>query len=254
MQIHFFATEPTRAEQILANCLPDCREWQPYSSGERVPLLFLFSPLWCNEHYVSADISWKQYFARHQPETKLISIGVQAADHSNYLDLLQPPENFAIFLENARTCAEEWLPADTGGLDMNQKLKRFFEGHGNESVGEAFSILLRRFRIVNKELEDGTPYAEIHQDLLLPTQTPASWQKLVNRWQAYYLFFSCLPFWPLFQDIDRLMAEVQPFFDRECRSPELLQKLQIIDKIETINLRLKEAEQYVWNEPPNTDR
>ncbi|MCB0628997.1 MAG: hypothetical protein R2824_09785 [Saprospiraceae bacterium] len=254
MQAHYFSLDVSQAKKILANCFPDSWEWKRFAGEEKVEYVFLFSPLWCHQHFISADVNWKNYLNQHHPETKLISVGVCPARSDNYVDLLRPPEDFTIFLKKAKICSAEWTPVDTCGLDMNQKLKRFFDGHGNESVQESFNRLLRRFRIVNDEISTGTSYREVYQELLQATQTPATWQKLVNRWQAYYSFFECLPFYSTFEKVNDLLTEVQPYFDEQCQSDNQLQNLHIIDKIESINRLLKEAEQYVQKEPPHTDR
>lgn len=253
MTVPYFAMDHQKAEKILYKVFPAGWNFVPFDPLQPAVTLLLFSPLYCYEHFISADQVWKNYLAVHQPQVKLISVGVYPVQQLNYLDLLQPPENFTNFFDTARKCHEDWLPVNTQGLDLFQKLRRFFDGHGAESLRDAFNILLRRFRIARDEINNGIPYEETLQDFLLPLGTIAVWQKLINRWQAYHPFFEVLPFRCLFDQIDEQLNLAHPFFEQGCQNYQQLHGLQIIEKLEFINELLKEAEQYVQEEPPHTD-
>jgi len=135
----------------------------------------------------------------------------------NYIDLLNLPEDFETYVENALPVSEEWeIPID--GADMLDYLKRFFEGHGGNSLLSKLNAVRQTFniaytQIVNKE----ATFNEIWNELLLPFAKP-EWQELINRWQNYYPYFEYLPFYLAMQEISKKFSEISEFF--ACINPQ----------------------------------
>ncbi|NJL77280.1 MAG: hypothetical protein HC892_21920 [Saprospiraceae bacterium] len=152
----------------------------------------------------------------------MITFGLAAGQQANYIDLLNLPENMVEPLAQAKAVSEDWQPVFTGGLDMSEKLKRFFEGHGNDSVVQLFTPIFRRLKILHDELSGGTPFEELQKELLDDGVLVENWHKLRNRFSNYYPFLSCLPFFNDFETIKNLMEAIHPFFEARCREKNIL--------------------------------
>ena len=145
--------------------------------------------------YSTISPIWKRYLAIYSPETKLIVMGFCNFQSRNYIDLLNLPEDFNAYVENALPVSADWeIPID--GANMLDYLKHFFAGHGGNSLLSKLnqlkqSINIAHTQIINKE----SPFQEIWDELLLPYAKP-EWFELINRWKNYYPYFEYLPFYP----------------------------------------------------------
>ncbi|MBK8705047.1 MAG: hypothetical protein IPN33_16780 [Saprospiraceae bacterium] len=221
--------------------------WNPYELGAAVDcdVFILLSPVWCNNHFISCDNTWKKYFELNHPDVRFISSGFAELTHKNYIDLLNLPPDFSVFFTNAQRAGEEWEAANTGGLDMSQKLLNFFEGHGHDSIRQIFSPIYRILRIISDEIGQGTPYEELYSELITPNHLPQKWRIFQNRFSNYYPFFACLPFYPDFQQIKLLADSIDPYFESKCQDETLWKELTIEYKIREIHTLLSNAERYV---------
>jgi len=159
----------------------------------------------------------------------------------NYIDLLNLPKDFNAYVENALPVSADWeIPID--GADMLEYLKRFFEGHGGNSLLSKLnqlkqSINIAQIQIVNKE----AVFQEIWKALLLPYAKP-EWQELINRWQNYYPYFEYLPFYPTMQEISKKLSEASELFICDKPSEKLFLDLNIDSSLKQIQQQLTEID------------
>ena len=221
--------------------------WQPFELGAAVDcdVFILLSPVWCNNHFISCDNTWKKYFEINSPDVRFISAGFAELTHKNYIDLLDLPSDFSVFFFNAKRAGEEWKAADTGGLDMSKKLRNFFEGHGHDSIRQIFTPIYRILRIISDEIRQGTAYEELYSELIAPNYLPQKWRIFQNRFSNYYPFFACLPFYPDFQQLKLLADSIDGYFEDKCQQETLWKSLKVEPNIQVIQTLLSNAERYV---------
>lgn len=202
-------------------------------------VIILSSPMYFDGIYVSADGLWKNYLEYHHPEVLLLVAGFLEAKQSNYLDLLNLPEHFLSMLAQAKKAKENWLPLTTGGLNMEEKIRRFFEGHGDESLTDEFDKIFRILRIAGDELKNHQAgYEEVKNELLLMNKLPTKWKTLNNRWANYFPYFGSLPFFETFEQIEHWLRYIAPYFETGCEQETLFWQLNCLENIEKIKSNL----------------
>ena len=202
-------------------------------------VIILSSPLYFDGIYVSADGLWKTYLEHHHPEVILLTAGFLEVQQSNYLDLLYLPDALGHILSNAKRAKDNWTPISTGGLDMQEKIRRFFEGHGNDSITDQFDKILRILRIAGDELKlHQASYEEVKNELLLPNHLPAKWSILQNRWTNYFPYFGSLPFYVAFEQVGAWLSAIAPYFETGCEQETLFWQLDCLERIEKIKSNL----------------
>jgi len=159
----------------------------------------------------------------------------------NYIDLLNLPKDFNAYVENALPVSADWeIPID--GANMLDYLKRFFEGHGGNSLLSKLnqlkqSVNIAHTQIVNKE----SSFKEMWDEMLLPYARP-EWQELLNRWKNYYPYFEYLPFYPAMQDINQKFSEISEFFSCNIPPERLFLTLNIDSSLKQIHQSLTEID------------
>ncbi|MCB9048925.1 MAG: hypothetical protein H6556_05785 [Lewinellaceae bacterium] len=207
---------------------------------EEFPGLMIFIPIECQGQLVSPVDIWRQFLAREHPEKRLAIAGVEAIEHHNYLDLLALPRNFFDFFDNLKAVdAEDWIKLDTEALDMEEKMRRFYEGHGKESVTYTLSKISLKIEILSTRLKE-TGYQQAWEELFEPLEgetvayTEEKWKELHRRWGHYVSFFQYLPFREEMLEVGRLIAYVSPFFEHNCREEVLFTQLESRKNIDRI--------------------
>lgn len=246
-ELFYYATNPELPNYLIPFLQSEDYELKAYQIGEAInaSIFLLFSPVWIHNCFISCDQSWKNYLQIENPQVKLISVGTVEVVHPNYIDILNLPNNFNYFFTNAKPAADSWTPIYTGGLKMEAKLHRFFEGHGNDSVSQVFTPINRQLNIIKDELKQGTAYAELWSDLIIPAKLPENWRIFRNRFINYYPYFFCLPFFTLFEKIYILVNELDAFFEQNCNNAKLFEALQCATKVNQIKELLSQTEKYV---------
>ena len=202
-------------------------------------VLLLVCPIYCCGVYLSVEAIWKRHLQLFSPETLLLIAGFKGDRHSNYLDLFNLPADLNDFLKNTRTAKEKWEPVFSGGLDMKEKLKRFFQGHGDESVTDILHKILRVLNIAQKEMDNyHTSYEELKTELIHPSRLSEKWLELKNRWVNYYPFFEFLPFRQVFYSVDHLFKVVTPYFTSNCEEEYLFRELKCKENLKIIKDQL----------------
>lgn len=198
----------------------------------RYSSLVIFIPVENQGQFVSPAGIWRQFLAKNHPETRLIISGVEAINHHNYLDLLNLPNDFSVFFNNLKAVNEKsWAPIETEALDMRVKLRRFYEGHGRESVTYTLSKIIRKTETLAKRLKE-VGYRQAWKEIFEPlkgetvTYTEEKWNELIRRWEHYAPFFQYLPFKEETEEAGRRIEYISPFFGNNCREEELYTSLE----------------------------
>ena len=208
---------------------------------------------------------WRRYLYYHSPETKLLVCGYSAKKHSitslphaNYINLINPPKDLSIFIENAKKVSDYKLernqePIKIGeinrsyndlwdtteipikGVDfIESRYNIFFEGHNLYSslVHQLPKIKIPLNNLYNKVIED-----RINNQGMVDTisATQDKWIKFVNRWHRYkQTYFDKLPFFNLISQLDNKIHELHRFYLKPPNTIEALKELSphlLIDKI-----------------------
>lgn len=211
-------------------------------------ILLVVSPFKCNNIYISAEAIWKRYLNLNSPDTILLTAGFKAVTHSNYLDLLQLPSNPHVLLSSAKAAADKWEPPFSGGLNIAEKLRRFYQGHGDDSVTDVLHTIIRIFSIADVELKQyQTSFDELKENLFVRNGVTEKWRELKNRWINYTPFFQCLPFWNVFANVDQLFEQMDPFFAADCAEEVLFWELHCLETLKQIKDQLATiCNQYVY--------
>jgi hypothetical protein len=169
--------------------------------------------------------------------------GFDHVQHSNYLDLLKLPADVGEAIYHARMAGEEWTPVTTGGVDVAQKMNRFFEGHGDESVTYELQKMLRVCKIAKDELKiHEADFSTVREELLLPNKLPHKWNVLQSRWQFYMPYFQSLPYYGDFAKLEVIFYAVAPFFTGECSDENLFWETNCVKQLETLKTGLEKIE------------
>ncbi len=182
---------------------------------------------------------WKRFLYNKRPQAKLIVLGKKICDahHSNYLDLLDLPLDFNLWLKEIKDvqdfpfeCEEittngetKYYYTDTWescipiiGQDMEKKLQSFLEGHGTNSLSSRLIALRATMIVVYDQLQSArsaqSRYEEIRKEWI-ESIAMEEWKTLNNRWVYYLPNFKYLPFYKTIKMTKELMLEVEYFFD-----------------------------------------
>lgn len=248
--IQLFSTQSTLADKIRSRFEQDGFVVSPanyLSPSPAFTYLCLCTPVFFHNTYMATAKLWKNYLSVHHPNTKLLTIGFQAASHSNHIDLLQWPANLKEYLAKAATVSESWQPVKEEGLDVEQRLHRFFEGHGDESLTDVLHKILRVLIMARDEVKHHqVAYEEVYRELIKNSHIREKWDLLINRWVNYLPYFRGLPFYNTFEEMDNTLKAIAPFFISNCQDENLFHNLECVEALKTIKEELELiARQYV---------
>ena len=212
---------------------------------EQIDVVLLFGPLQMANTFITSEQLWKNYLAFHYPDIVFITAAFTNTKQHNYLDLMELPEDFAVFLKNCKKVSDKWTPVDTQALNMAEKILRFYEGHGDESVIDELNKIRRTLLNVQQDVEDGMGFEQIEREYPFQERTTTKWQNLYSRWLNYYPLFESLPFFYIFREVNDLVHYVLPFFQSNCKEEQLFQQLNCVENLNLIKQKLQTAKQYV---------
>ncbi len=211
--------------------------------------LALFVPIWGKSSFLAVEQLWAQFLLRKATNCALLLVGYQASQASNYLDLLQLPSYNEDWLDNMQPVALSELPP-LQGVDVAEKLKRFFAGHGQDSVVAVLSRLRLIAQMAQREVvQMGTPYEEAYQELLRPSDLPRKWAEWRNRWVNYYPLFRYTPFALVMEQIARKLGSLESWMSGGGREADPLVNGQVLEVLNFVREQLSQIEQdYVLQE------
>jgi len=218
------------------------KEISKYKYNSTANNLIIVEPFRIDNKYSTISPIWKNYLAINYPNTKLIVMGFMDFQSRNYIDLFHLPNNFNEYLENALPVSEDWeIPID--GADILEYIKRFFAGHGGNSVLSKLNSLRQTFNIAYTGLADGSlSLDEIHNELLFPFGK-VEWEELLNRWQNYYPYFEFLPFKPAMEKINNTFTDINEFFSDENITKQIFSEKQINERLDKVYSELHKIDE-----------
>ena len=255
MLVQIFSDDPFAARPLEKRLSQIGLEHTIYKPGEEINAthFVLFSPIWCNEKFVVCDRVWKKYFEAYKEENtrpfrkiKLITAGYVRAEDENYLCLLDLPEDLSSFLENALPCHEDWEPFAIKGLDVTEILRRFYLGHGKDSVLAAFdSIAIKVYDI--EKYRHTMPFLAIIDEaagLVSPEKLSHLWLNFRTRWEHYFAYAPSLPFYLRLVELEEISNKIHIFFQTGCTDVNLFAENNVAAHIRRIKNILEECSTY----------
>ena len=224
MQLHYIASDIAYVQALSPYFKAQGVELFRYSRNITAHnlILLIFSPIKCGKLRLSPERVWKKGLAAENPDAILLSAGFEESQHSNYLDILNLPERLVDFLTRAKRAKDDWQPLFTGGLEMEEKLARFFKGHGKESVvKELIKINGKISALFEAVTEWQKPYEKVAVEAFDTDYTWHHWKIFINRWAYYYPFFEYLPFSEEIHLLDADIKNIAPFFESQGREANL---------------------------------
>ncbi len=205
-----------------------------WSAGQS-DVILLLSPSFYHNRYLSTEVIWKKFLSLQAPATIFITAGLQSAAGPNHLDLLALPPDWDDFMARALPADRAYPLTLSGGVDTHDKLRRFFAGHGNDSVSEVLARIRRTLRVAAGELAHaGADFAEIQRELIQPARLPGKWAEWQTRWRHYEPLLSGLPFSEQLRQAVHRLEQLTPWMQADCRDQNPLvsgEALAIIDGV-----------------------
>ncbi len=173
----------------------------------RNPNLIIVEPILIDEEYFTISTFWRIWLAKHSPNTKLITASFfEQVGDSNHLCLVQFPSNFSAFLETAKPVSE-MSETKVLGKNILGKIRKFLDGHGEESLLKLITELKSQLDTMLFLLQDDAELAQVLE---------VTWQgdgekihkQLQQRMENYQAYFQYLPLWETYKTV---LSEIQNF-------------------------------------------
>lgn len=238
----------------LIKIIPTENNWRPLLTEAFGVMLLL--PAWGRGAYLDASYLWQHFLAGQYPHLRLLMASYGQVDHSNHLDLLRLADyNAAWWQQTQEAHITEELPYFTG-IDLSEKLKRFFAGHGDDSVVAVLSRIRLVVQMASRELQKmQTPYSEIYADLVEPAQLADKWREWRNRWINYYPLFEYTPLAGKLEQIAQLTEGMEHWMLAGGKEEEPLANGMILQVLNDMREQLQQIEkQYVIQKLSHTYR
>ncbi len=252
MEIYYLTSDQLYIRAYASYFEAQACKLMPYSEEANKTdglILLLFSPFKCGKIRISPEQLWKKGLAIQTPNAVLLSAGFEEIRHPNYLDLLNLPSRFSEVLANSKRVSENWQPVYTGGIEMEDKLTRFFKGHGKDSlVGELTNIHGKISALRDAITEWKLSYETAAKEAFDSGYTWNHWAIFLTRWSYYYPLFQYTPFAKTMDNIHAAIKKVEPFFASKGLREELFMDTNCAETITYIQHTLNAIEKtYVEN-------
>ena len=238
----------------LIKITPSENNWQPLLAEAFGVMLLL--PAWGRRAYLNPSYLCQHFLAAQHPQVRLLMASYGQIDHPNHLDLLQLADYDANWWQQTQQAhITEELPYFTG-IDLREKLKRFFDGHGDDSVVAVLSRIRLVVQMASRELQKmQTPYSEIYDDLVAPAQLAEKWREWRNRWINYYPLFEYTPLAGKLEQIAQLTEGMEHWMLAGGKEEEPLANGIILQVLNDMREQLQQIEkQYVIQKLSHTYR
>jgi len=213
------------------------------SEWDSVSVFIIIEPFVISHKYCSVSSLWKKYLSIHFPNIKLILMGFLDFQDQNYIDLLNMPNNFHVFVQNALPAGTEYgIPVD--GLNCHDTMRQFFKGHGNDSLISQLNRIQQSLNVTYTNLLTGSSdFQEIKDSLLMPYFMP-EWKELKRRWDVYYPFFEYLPFFSTMKSINETLKEISQVISATNIKKNTFLNGHFDDKIVSISNQLVQIDKH----------
>lgn len=225
-------------------------------ADERPFAVMLMLPIWHHHAFMDTSGLWERHLAAQQPDVRLLAASYQNLQHPNHLDLLRLDTYPHDWWEHTLpVAAAPQLPAFEG-VDVAEKLHRFFAGHGQDSVVAVMSRIRLVVQMASRELHKmHTPYAEIYEELVQPAHLEQKWQEWRNRWVNYFPYFENTPIVASLRKAADIASSIERWMLANGTQEEGLLDGSILDALDAMREALQQIEQqYVVQKLPHTHR
>ena len=230
-------------------------DWK--SALEEAYAIMLLVPTWGMNAFLSPVALWQQYLQLNAPDKRLLLASFESDfSHSNHLDLLRLTDYSAEWWEACQSVDQmDELPPIVG-VDLSEKLRRFFAGHGQDSIVAVLSRIRLVVQMASRELRKmQTPYDEIYRDLVAPAELGEKWREWRNRWINYYPLFEHTPIAASLKQIAKQTDGVEPWMAAGGQDAAPLQDGSILEILNRVRTQLQQIEnQYVVQKLSHTYR
>ncbi|MBL7786923.1 MAG: hypothetical protein JNM36_13530 [Chitinophagales bacterium] len=181
-------------------------------------------------HYSVVSPIWHRYLLKHSPKVKILLVGVTYLPEGtlNYINLLDPPNDFNTFLTEAQYVADfpfEMLEDGTYkdpwrekvriyGTDAIDRTKIFLKGHersqSENNLSKPLSDINMYFNILCWHLKEGRDW-QTTVDRFLNDNTHRIWQRLQNHWKHHQRDLELTPFFAAVAAIEEQMGKIRDF-------------------------------------------
>lgn len=195
---------------------------------------------------------WKNYLSQEKgnKNTKLIVAGFNFKYQNtckNYLDLAAVPHDLKSMLAASRTLDSGW-ELEEEEHNLRSRLKQFLKGHGNQSLFLKLNYL--RMEIVNTLESINGNIGRTYEDactIMIPA-SQKHWKEFLGRWESYKIYFECTPFHKVKLEVEKLITEIQPFFDIDVPTQSEFLSYPCLVVIENIRNEFEKMDKYVQPE------
>lgn len=204
--------------------------------------IVLFEPIFISPSYYSIHRVWKSFLMNQAPSIKLIVAGFMGGNKTNYLDMLNLPDDFKVVSKKAEPVSSDFqIPI--AGRNLIEVFEQLFKGHGNNSLLSQFNKILQSLNVITYSIaERSLSYHEIRETLIEPYLSPEL-DELIKRFEKYHTFFQYVPFLSDLIEAERTVNDIRRLLshdlnkgylfiekDFEGQISQIIQNLQKIDE------------------------
>jgi len=218
--------------------------------------IMLLLPAWSGKTFLAPESLWYQFLLNNYSHLRLFFVSFQANEHDNHFDLLNLNSFTKDHWVQVPNVMEMKPPPNFEGLDLNDKLRRFFAGHGQDSVVAVLTRIRLVVQMASREvLRMDTPYEEIFKELVQPAQIHIKWTEWRNRWIHYYPLFQFTPFADKMQKVATASATLEEWMSSGGQDEDPLKSGRVLSVLNEVRTELKAIEeQYVVQKLSHTYR
>ena len=211
--------------------------------------VMLLLPAWGGDLFLAPQNLWYRFLIQKHSHLRLFFVSYQQLSYCNHFDLLELNTYTKDDWLRVPNIAEMPKIPDFEGIDLQDKLKRFFAGHGQDSVVATLSRIRLVVQMASREFSGmQTPYEDIFRELVQPAQLHKKWVEWKNRWIYYYPLFQYTPFAANLKKIATLTNTLEEWMRSGGQDEALIRNGQVLSVLNEVRSELKSIEeQYVVN-------
>ena len=238
----------TLSEAIKSNFSKESVQWLPddvyQQSGfcpSELSVVLLADLVEVEQQWYNLVNIWQAYLMDHGFAGKLLVIGFERNEHPFFIHAFQVT-GWGEKVEVSETTQSWGVPfIVTHALEGREALKRFFDGHGQQSIMATVYKLNRKLNLLQREIKAG----EFHYDTLIQDHIDAKvlvkwWNAIKARWENYKELLLWMPGCHKIYQIRAHISKIDPFFREDCKYMELFNNLDVIGNFTLLQSDLAE--------------
>ncbi|MDD2600504.1 MAG: hypothetical protein PHO37_14980 [Kiritimatiellae bacterium] len=157
--------------------------------------ILFFDPFDIDGNYLNYHSVYRRYLQLHNPEAKMVVLGLWLIDHPNYIDIFHLPDSLEDVFSRAKT-AKEQCTLTLGGEDAGDTLKSFFSGHGDKSLMSSLINLVPALNTSHYEIVCNNEDWNYVFEKLIEPYSISGIEQFMQRWGNYHNIMEHMPFYP----------------------------------------------------------